>query len=211
MTTLNSTVTADTYDEVLRLARKALATAEARVAALKPAADRAAAPISDDPAIVSGIRRRSTPTQQRREDARTDRDLQTYTEYLAAEKDLAGKRARVERLEASAPVPFTEEQLRSATAVRTDVGWYRLLKVNRATVGVEAEAVRVYKDGDLRPHKVTVTGDDRQWMATVHCAGSRGPTAESMGVTYDARPHRRCWVCATCDESTCSCASEVTA
>lgn len=72
------------------------------------------------------------------------------------------------------------------------------------------QAGPVYKDGSLRPHKVRVTGDDRQWMATVHCAGSRGPTAEPMGVTYDARPHRRCWVCATCEGPTCSCAPVTT-
>lgn len=146
MTTLNSRITADTYDDVLRLARAALATAEGRVAALKPAADRAAAPISDDPAIVSGIRRRSTPTQRRREDARTDRDLHTYTEYLAAEKDLASQQRRVTRLEASAPVPFTDADLATAVAVRDDSGWYRVIKVHRTTVGVEA--------GFPWPHKV---------------------------------------------------------
>lgn len=146
MTTLHSTVTAETYPEVLRLAQAALVRAQERCDRLAPAAERAAAPISEDPAIWSGIRRRSTPTQRRREDARTDRALQTYTEFLAAERNLASAQARVDRLVASAPVPFTEAELRAANAVRTNEGWHRLLKVNRTTVAVEA--------GFPWPHKI---------------------------------------------------------
>lgn len=146
MTTLHSTVTPDTYDEVLRLARVALAPAQERRDRLAPQAERASAPISDDPAIVSGIRRRSTARQQRHDDAKTDRDLQTYTEYLAAERDVASKQARVDSLAAAKPVPFTEDELRAAVGVRTKDGWYRLLKVNAKTVGVEA--------GFPWPHKI---------------------------------------------------------
>ena len=163
MTTLNSTVTPDTYDEVLRLAKLALADAQQVRDRLAPKAEAAARPISDDPAIGSGIRRRSTPTQRRREDARTDRDLQTYTEYLAAEKDVAWKQTRVERLIAGAPVPFTAEELTAATAVRTDTGWYRVLKVNRTTIGVDA--------GLPWPHKIP----------KAHVLEVRAPTPEAGG------------------------------
>lgn len=146
MTTLNSNVTAATYDEVLQFARQALTGAEQRRDRLKLQADRAAQPISDDPAIGSGIRRRSTARQIRRDDAKTDRDLQTYNEYLQAEKQVYACQARVDRLVAAAPVPYTDEELRAATAVRTELGWYWLLKVNRKTVAVDA--------GFPWPHKV---------------------------------------------------------
>jgi hypothetical protein len=146
VTTLNSTVTSDNYAEVLRLAQSALAEAQARHDQLEPKAERAAAPISDDPAIASGIRRRSTARQVRRDDAKTDRDLQVYQEFLAAKRDLGWKQKRVERLLAGAPVPYTEEELASVAAVRTEVGWYAVVKVNRTTVSVEA--------GFPWPHKI---------------------------------------------------------
>lgn len=61
-----------------------------------------------------------------------------YAEFLAAKRDLGWKQKRVERLLADAPVPYTQDELASASAVRTDVGWYRVVKVNRTTVSIEA-------------------------------------------------------------------------
>lgn len=35
------------------------------------------------------------------------------------------------------PVPFTREELRSASEVRTILGWYKIVEVNAITVSVD--------------------------------------------------------------------------
>lgn len=152
MTTLNSNVTPANYAEVLRLAEQALEPAREKRDRLKAVFERRTAPRSEfetDPALYSGIRRRTTAYQAKREQATFDRDMAAYKAYQAAEKAFTSLEGRVRVLRASAPVPYTEDQLRAAKAVRTEVGWYRLLKVNRVTVGVDA--------GDPWPLKVPRT------------------------------------------------------
>ncbi|WP_158884105.1 hypothetical protein [Amycolatopsis anabasis] len=147
MATLN--VTVKNYAEMLALAEDALKSAEEKRDRLKRKFDARTAPGSEaetDPAIVSGIRRRTTPTQARKAEKKFDLDMEAYKAYEAAEREYKLCLSRVEWLRKSAPVPYTEDELRAANAVRTDDGWYRLLKVNRTTVGVNA--------GFPWPHKV---------------------------------------------------------
>ncbi|WP_103339881.1 hypothetical protein [Amycolatopsis sp. CA-126428] len=141
MTTLHSNVTVDNHAEVLAITEAELKAAEEVHDRLKAAFEGRTAPRSEaetDPAIVSGIRRRTTPTQAKRADAKFDLDIKAYNAYQAAERRHQMLRTRVERLRESAPVPYTEEELRTANAVRTDDGWFRLIKVNRVTVAVDA-------------------------------------------------------------------------
>lgn len=50
-----------------------------------------------------------------------------------AAHEAAGNAWWVERTK---PVPFTPEELKSARAIRTEVGWHRVVKVNAKSVTV---------------------------------------------------------------------------
>lgn len=150
MTTIHSNVTAENHAEVLRLTVSARDVARERRDKLKETFDRRTAPktdFDDDPAIVSGIRRKTSGSRAQREQATFDRDIDAFQAFQDAERDFGVLERRAAKLESSAPVPFTEEQLRAAAKVRTDQGWHHLLKVNRATVGIEA--------GFPWPHKIS--------------------------------------------------------
>lgn len=71
------------------------------------------------------------------------------------------------------------------------------------------QALRLDARGALRKHTTKVTVDDGSMLLTIRCPGSGEETAQSLGVIYDTSPHRRCWVCVTCDETTCTCPTEV--
>ncbi|OXM69672.1 hypothetical protein [Amycolatopsis vastitatis] len=167
MTTLHSNVTVDNYAEVLAITEAELKAAEEVRDRLKVKFEGRTAPRSEaetDPAIVSGIRRRTTPTQAKRADAKFDLDIEAYKAYQDAERRHRMLLTRVERLRESPPVPYTEEELKAATAVRTDDGWFRLLKVNRVTVAVNAGFPwphPVRRDRVLEVRRSEVTPDDR--------------------------------------------------
>ncbi|WP_410662060.1 hypothetical protein [Amycolatopsis sp. lyj-84] len=172
MVTLHTNVTVDSYAEVLQVAEAAMKTAKEKRDRLEEKFDRRTAPRSEfetDPAIVSGIRRRTTGTQRQRADRKMELDLDAYNEFQSADQTYRGRLARVTRLRRAVPVPYTEEELKAAKAVRTDDGWYRLLKVNRVTVGVEA--------GFPWPHKV-----NRERILEVH--PSEGGTVKSELATF---------------------------
>lgn len=137
MTTLNSRLTVDNHAEVLRLARAALATAQEQRDRCAKAWERRDPPVEYDPGMTSGIRRRTTASQAKRETASQNKDFDTYRELRQAEDRLKSAQARVDSLVARTPVPFTDAELAAATAVRDDLGWHRPLKVNRVTVQVE--------------------------------------------------------------------------
>ncbi len=149
MVTLHTNVTVDSYAEVLQLAEAAMRAAKEKRDHLEAKFEGRTAPRSEfetDPAIVSGIRRRTSGTQRQRADRKFELDMEAYKEFQNADQTYRGRLARVTRLRKSVPVPYTEEELRAAKGIRTDDGWYRLLKVNRVTVGVDA--------GFPWPHKV---------------------------------------------------------
>ncbi|GAA1962181.1 hypothetical protein [Amycolatopsis minnesotensis] len=146
MATLHSNVTVDNYAEVLAVTEAALKPAQEKRDRLEAVYNRRTAPRSEaetDPAIVSLVK---TGGQLKRAAKKMDLDLEAYQAFKAADDTYRGLLARVENLRKMKPVPYTEEELKAATAVRTDLGWFRLLKVNRVTVGVQ--------DGFPWPHKV---------------------------------------------------------
>ena len=70
-----------------------------------------------------------------------DREIQrTIDEAKArikAQEDEDGAKRLAVYKAATAPVPFTTEELRAATHIRTDIGWHKVVKVNAKSVSVE--------------------------------------------------------------------------
>lgn len=79
---------------------------------------------------------------QRRSWARHgDREIQrtinqAKAELADAEKIEGEERAR-RYAERTAPVPFTFEELKAATHIRTDIGWHKVVRVSAKSVTVE--------------------------------------------------------------------------
>jgi hypothetical protein len=138
MTTLNSAVTVNNHAEILALARAAVEAAMANRDRCAAAWRRRDPVVEFDPGMVSGIRRRTTASQAKREKAGQDKDFDTFAALRAAEARLASAQARLGVLIRATPVPFTDDELRAATEVRDAHSWYRVVKVNRVTVMVEA-------------------------------------------------------------------------
>lgn len=70
-----------------------------------------------------------------------DREIQRTIDAAKAElaADAATERAAVkaEYAERNAPVPFTPDELRAATHVRTPTGWHKVVRVSAKSVTVE--------------------------------------------------------------------------
>lgn len=70
-----------------------------------------------------------------------DREIQRTIDAAKAEHaaDLAAERAaaRAEHAERTKPVPFTAEELRAATHIRTATGWHKVVRVSAKSVTVE--------------------------------------------------------------------------
>lgn len=150
MTTIHSNITTANYDEVVAATEQARARAAESHDRLKAIFEGRTAPktdYDDDPAIVSGIRRKSSGSRRQREDRKMELDLEAYAAYQQAATQLKTLDGRLARLKKSAPVLYTEAELRAADLVRTDDGWFELLKVNAKTVGVDA--------GFPWPHKIS--------------------------------------------------------
>lgn len=68
-----------------------------------------------------------------RVDASIRRGAELAEKVRRLEQEIAGMKRRAALVELP---PVTPEALASAKAIRTDVGWYRVVKVNRVTVKV---------------------------------------------------------------------------
>lgn len=89
-----------------------------------------------DHGLLSGIRRASTPRQARQWAAGIERTIDNAVAEVAAAKDAARAEARAAYAAKNAPVPYTAEELKAARAVRTSVGWHKVVKVNAKSVTV---------------------------------------------------------------------------
>lgn len=69
--------------------------------------------------------------------AATERMVDEAVASVKADQDAQFAAAKATTALANTPVPFTEEQYRAATAVRTKLGWHRVTKVNAKSVSVE--------------------------------------------------------------------------
>jgi len=78
-----------------------------------------------------------TRTAYRARAAATERMVDVAVAAVKAEQDAQFAAAKTAAAAKNAPVSFTEDQYRAATAVRTKLGWYRVVKVNAKSVTVE--------------------------------------------------------------------------
>lgn len=95
--------------------------------------------MSLDHGPLSGIRRRSTPTQARREAAGIERSIDNAMAEVKAAKVAEDERLTVLYAAKYAPVPFTEAELKAARAVRTRYGWHGVVRVNAKTVTIRGD------------------------------------------------------------------------
>ena len=93
--------------------------------------------MSIDHGQLSGIRRHSTPRQRRRWDAGIEKTIDLANAEVAAAKEAERQANIAAYREKNKPVPFTPEELKAARAVRTDLGWHRVARVNAKSVSVE--------------------------------------------------------------------------
>lgn len=86
---------------------------------------------------LSGIRRHSTARQQRRWEAGIEKTIDQANAKVAAEKEAERQANIAAYREKNKPVPFTPEELKAARAIRTDLGWHKVARVNAKSVSVE--------------------------------------------------------------------------
>lgn len=81
--------------------------------------------------------KRDTVSAYRARARATESMVDTAVATMKAEAAETWAARRAETAAANAPVPFTEEQYRAAVAVRTKLGWHRVVRVNAKSVTVK--------------------------------------------------------------------------
>jgi len=66
-----------------------------------------------------------------------DRSIDQAVAAVKAQQAAETADAKARYAERSKPVPFTTEKLKAARAIRTSVGWHKVVKVNAKSVTVE--------------------------------------------------------------------------
>lgn len=92
--------------------------------------------------------KRDTRSAYRARAAATERSVDAALAFVEAGREAARQQARDEQAKRNAPVPFTLDDLRVARAVRTELGWHKVSKVNAKSVSVETG----YSWTDRIPH-----------------------------------------------------------
>lgn len=77
---------------------------------------------------------RDTRTAYRARAAATERSIDAALVEMRAAKEAAESEARAAYAKRTAPVPFTEAELKVARVIRTAYGWYAVVRVNAKTV-----------------------------------------------------------------------------
>jgi hypothetical protein len=78
-----------------------------------------------------------TRTAYRARAAATERMVDEAVAAVKADQDAQFATAKATAAALNAPVPFTEDQYRAATIVRTKLGWHRVVNVSAKSVTVE--------------------------------------------------------------------------
>lgn len=90
-----------------------------------------------DPAVLSGIRRKPDHKKDARRYASYDREAAIWRELVACEAEVGLLKSHIVTRDKNKPIPFTPEELKSARAIRTTLGWHKVAKVNAKSVSVE--------------------------------------------------------------------------
>lgn len=122
----------------LSAAREALTVLEEEIEAAHQHSENATVGgLSDyDPAILSGIRRKPNAKKDARRYAAYDREAEASRRLIDARKRVAVLQGTLDYLRRTAPVPFTDDDLKHAALVRDDMGWHKVARVNAKSVSV---------------------------------------------------------------------------
>lgn len=80
--------------------------------------------------------KRDTQSAYRARAAATERSVDAAAAEVKAAKDAEWADSIRAHCALTKPIPFTPEELKAARAIRTDVGWHRVVKVNAKSVTV---------------------------------------------------------------------------
>jgi len=81
--------------------------------------------------------KRDTRSAYRARAAATERSVEAALAEVKAAEDAKRAEQAAAYAKLTAPIPFTMEELKAARAIRTDVGWHYVRKVNAKSVTVE--------------------------------------------------------------------------
>lgn len=118
----------------------ALAAATAKADRLRQqatAADqRAGGILGDDMAVVSGIRRKPNARADARRYDAYSKASELWLAWKAADKERDTLEWQLDQAHRDAKAPRDIDSLRPGSLVRTDLGWHRVVRVNRVSVSV---------------------------------------------------------------------------
>ena len=80
--------------------------------------------------------KRDTRSAYRARAAAIERSIDEAKAEVKAEQEAEQAKRAAENAERTKPVPFTEDELKTARIVRTKYGWHRTLRVNIKTVKI---------------------------------------------------------------------------
>lgn len=129
------------------------------------AAERLSAPRNEfetDMATVSGIRRKPNPRADAQRWNRFDREAAAWAQVREAQTSVDSLTAQLIHARRNAPVPFTTEDLKAATHLRTRYGWREIVKVNTKTVSVATGyswTDRIPKDQIMEVRRIEKTNE----------------------------------------------------
>ena len=92
--------------------------------------------LGDDMAVVSGIRRKPNAKADARRYAAYSKAADLWLAWKAADKDRAALEWQLNQAHRDANAPRDLDTLRPGSLIRTDTGWYRVVRVNRVSVSV---------------------------------------------------------------------------
>ena len=118
----------------------ALAAATAKADRLRQQAEqadqRAGGILGDDMAVVSGIRRKPNAKADNRRFAAYDKAADLWLAWKAADKERDILEWQLDQANRDAIAHRDIDSLRPGSLVRTDLGWHRVVRVNRVSVSV---------------------------------------------------------------------------
>lgn len=82
--------------------------------------------------------KRDTRTAYRARAAATERMVDEAVAEVNAERDAQRAAAKAATAIRNTPIPFTDDEYTAARAVRTKLGWHKVVRVNAKSVSVES-------------------------------------------------------------------------
>ncbi|TDW31006.1 hypothetical protein [Cryobacterium psychrophilum] len=90
-----------------------------------------------DSAVLSGTMRKASPRKQAARLMAYDREAKAWEVVAASERAIRVIESQIKREHRDKLIPYTEDELRACNRIRTDLGWHRVVRVNKTSVSVE--------------------------------------------------------------------------